>query len=419
MDFTRIQALEIGGKKVTSVHLDGRLVWPIVRSASVSELIEKGWAQVIERAYTGNVRNEGYGITYYQIQILPTCPLKIEDIVDFPEILTNSEKVIDGVHDNYFVWNLPLPAGWDPEELMMCYDGVALDYIPSGHYWSDNPLYDGAPHWFDGVDMSGVESLTIVVNTPVIWNALAGGVIRSRLSAPSYKVPQKYTFKLLSEYSSIMQSIFCRMSGTKEITLDCSEAPMRVGGSGEQIYVRDMSGLCESDFSLEKFNVKGNILMCNCENIGNMFHGCAQLREIPLFAAGKDGGKRDGWWNTWVVRNVDQAFAGCGLLESIQPCLDMASVTFADACANAGMFSDCGNLHDVRLKHIKGSWDFTGDKVHLPYLDTESINYILNNTTAISNTERFTLKFSPLHGDEVDPAAIAKASSRGYDVVFS
>lgn len=384
---------------------------------TTAELIARGYAHAIERKNTGQLIGRGWDVKYYQIQIHSDCPYPMANITDFDDVLTNRAKVVDGVTDNYYVWNQPLPAGWSPNVLMSHYNGVTLPYVPTGHYWSGDPLYDGAPHWFDGVDMSGIKDLTIVVNAPVVWNALAGGVLKSRTKASSALVPEKFTFKFLSEYSSILQNFFSRLGATKHVVLDCSEAPVRTGGSGENIYVRDISGFCEYNGDMETLEVRGKMLMADCGNVSNAFHNCGSLTEIPLF--GGNDSDRTSWMNTWVMETLDQTFAGCESLTSIKPALDVKKITAINATGNAGAFGGCGRLSDIRLKNVNATWDFTNSKTYIPKMDVASINYLLDNVVAVADGgDRRTLTFANTYQSQVDAAKVSACTAKGYDIVW-
>lgn len=403
--------LKVNGKSAVALYADGRLIWG-VPMVYVQELIDEGYAVVKECAYTGNVRNQGYSAPYYQIQILPSCPYKIRNIIDFDIVMTNGVRIVDSIHDNYFVWNEQLPDGWNHDELIGKYNGTTLDYVMSGMFGGTNPLNADTSTWFNGVDFSSVEEFTLVVDSLANWNSANAGLLVSRGGAISYKSPSKFTLKFLQPYSSAMQYLFGKLGSTKHIVLDLSESPVRPGGSGENLYCRDMAGLCEWDGVLETIEVKGRCLFCDGINISNAWHSCGKLRSIPLFAPND---AREGWWNTWPVTTIEQAFTNCASLVSIMPVLDMTSITYANACIGDGAFKGCTKLSDVRFKNITGSWDFTSDKCNLIHLSVDSINYILNNVKAVSGNT-YTLRFCDPVSGNISEDAIAVAQSRGYNV---
>lgn len=339
--------ISVGDKKVTSVHNYGAVfvgsdkVFPT--SATVKELLSEGYA-----TYSGGV-----------IQILSTCPYKLEEIEDFIEYLTNESKIVAGTN-NTFVWRQSLPNGWTVQQIADCYNNNILKG------------YNGYPgSLFTGINMSAIQELKLETNGTDTWIAVGQFLFGGRNQTKS-TCPQKLIVKLASKPSTL-NCAFHGMGNVKEIVLDFTTDCLH-----------DMSGAFEYCNNIIKVNAAwqwNTVRTC-----GYTFENCFNLKEIPLTDGTTD---RFNWINEWYPRfdnyrgwsSIHQTFNNCYNLESIKPVMNM------NAIGDNGVynsFTNTSKLTDVRFKNLNNrDWDFTRSETYIPNMDSESIAYIINNLASI------------------------------------
>lgn len=404
-----------------------------------------------------------------RIQILSSSIYPMDKITDFIDVLTNNKKVInpntsEAFANNSFIWSEALPASWTAQELADVYTANALN-LGMGTLSGD---YNAVPRFY-GVDFTGVDSMTITMNGGS-WNVIGRGIFnegRHNYDTSQWENgPETVNFILTSSYSSVAQTPFTAMKGTKNFNFTCPD-----------FGCHDTAGMFEYSFDLENFTISGRFDWQAIRNVTNMFHNCYKIKEIPLGYASQ---ARDGYYNTIYARydqwrgsaSLDQAFMNCEELTSIKPTLNLNAALPAYANYNGGTFTGCNKLSDIRIKNLNnGSWNFSSSnpKTYLPAMDVDSINYLLNNVaTNISleyalaqgytieypegktqwNYDRgqnvyytdstktaytvtatdyvvpvaglgFSVTLPATHQSEVDSAAIASAQAKGWTVTFA
>lgn len=330
-------------------EIDGKESTP-VQTKYMQDLIDEGYASVEVKG----------GVTY--ITIHTDCPYAQGDIKDFNDIISNKIQ-LDGAIANTLKWSEALPAGWSSVELAKAY--------------SDSEAFsDLAPleELFWGIDMGDVDEISLKFRG-ASWNVISNGLFSPRGNTTRTTSPKVVNITIDGTYSSILQTYFTGMFGTSKLnftygTIDC----------------HDVAGMFEYSKDLEEIVTNGTWYLSSIRDITNMFHGCSALKEIPL---GCSTLARDHSNNTLRCRrdpfrgtsSYEQTFYGCSQLERILPTLDLFASTTDDTKNNT--FKGCTKLHDVRIKNLNNcDWDFTSDMCYLPFLDAESVNYLLQNVAS-------------------------------------
>ena len=413
----------------------------------VFETMDKSIQELIDEGYAYTTVTES--VTY--ITLRTDCPYSQEEIRDFNDILSNKVQ-IDGAIANTLRWSEALPAGWSAVE-------VAKAYTDSEAFSDIQPK----PNLFWGIDMGDVDEISLKFAGGASWYIIEEGLFNPRgYESSRTATPKTVNVTIDGDYSSILQTFFTRMYGTHVLnfsygTIDC----------------HDVAGLFEYCVNLEEINTSGTWHLNGIRNITNMFNSCNALKEIPL---GCSTLPRDHEYNTITCRrdqwrgmsSYEQTFYNCHELERILPTLDWIANTTDDMKNNT--FTGCVKLHDVRIKNLNNcDWDFTSNSCYLPFLDIDSVNYLLqnvasnvsvvwgirngktiegfveggdkatdristlywtdNNETAYTVTDTgipvtvtdvggFTITLNAERQSEIDPSLIAEVESKGWTVEF-
>lgn len=156
----------------------------------------------------------------------------------------------------------------------------------------------------------------------------------------------------------------------------------------------DMSAMCEgstvpSNFpAIFNWNVRANIDGVKCTSIAYMFSNSKGLLSFASSTVERDSDN-----NSIVINNCQQAFENCTSLNSIYPVLYFGYTNLSrinnDYNQNGyRMFYKCNALSDVYIKNLNGSYvNFADDTEmgNIPNLSAESIQYLFNNLTDLTN----------------------------------
>ena len=372
------------------------------------------------------------------------CPYTIAQITDFAKKLSNTEQ-IDGATKNTFKWNNALPSTWTATQLANVY--------------TNNQFVNITPQTqlFCGVDLGTADYIELSF-AEATWSGIENGLFNTRGLVTTTTCPKTITINFTGYFSSMLQTWFTNLVGTKTLNWNFTE-----------VDCHDLAGMFEYSSDLENINItnaSGKWYMQSIRNVTNMFHGCQSLTEIPL---GCPSYARDHYYNTIFARVdgirgtrvYDQTFYNCKNLTSIKPTLNLFAQHTSDLINSP--FYNCVKLTDVRIKNLSNcSWDLTTTSgLFLPYIDVDSINYLLNNiatnvsvrygkltdstlsgdegntlywtdSTKTSYTttttdypvtvldcEGFTLTLNDLYKDEISTDAIASAEAKGWTIQFS
>ena len=383
---------------------------------SVQELIDNGYAEIKKDGV--RAASKGSEVNYYVIQIHSNCPVKLENITNFDEILTSATT---------FVWREELPSGWKPSELAAKYNGAQL-YRPI------------SPEMFPCVDLSGVDELSLsfaggsyqTIHSSIISQRYTG----SGNSYPNitFKTPKHLTVNIRSTYSSVVQTNFSMLNTTTGITLNCS---------GDFV-PHDVTGMFEHDVNLEELLITGRFYYSTWRTCHLVFDGDNNLKSIPYSTSWS----RENAYNTIYPRNDGQrGSARCeGLfnatcLESIGPVINMSRISISGYTSTETYWSDtqgdvtgpvnqagitgdgkpmfnCPNLTDVRIINLShNDWNFADGSTYtyIPKMDVTSIEYLLNHVEDCSS-DPHTVTFSALHQNEISASAISAAAAKGWTV---
>jgi hypothetical protein len=384
---------------------------------SVQELIDNGYEEIKK----DSVRAAGQGseVNYYVIQIHSNCPVKLENITNFDEILTSATT---------FVWREELPSGWKPSELAAKYNGAQL-YRPI------------SPEMFPCVDLSGVDELSLsfaggsyqTIHSSIISQRYAGS--GNYYPNITFKTPKHLTVNIRSTYSSVAQTNFSMLNTTTGITINCGI-----------FSCHDVTGMFEHDVALEELVINGSFrwdAICLCHL---MFDGDNSLKSIPYVT----GWGRESTYNT-IYPHAEKPYRGsasCGGLfnatglESIGPVINMSRISVSGYTSTETYWDDrqgqmvtgpvnqggipydgkpmfnCPNLTDVSIINLShNDWNFADGSTYtyIPKMDVTSIEYLLNHVEDCSS-DPHTVTFSTLHQGEISSSAINAAAAKGWTV---
>lgn len=389
------------------------------KKMTIEELIAEGYAEIKK----DSVRAAGQGseVNYYVIQIHSNCPVKLENITNFDEILTSATT---------FVWREELPSGWKPSELAAKYNGAQL-YRPI------------SPEMFPCVDLSGVDELSLsfaggngrYVHSSIISQRYTGS--GNYYPNITFKTPKHLTVNIRGTYSSVVQTNFSMLNTTTGITLNC----------GGDFVPHDVTGMFEHDVNLEELLITGRFYYSTWRTCHLVFDGDNNLKSIPYSTSWS----RENAYNTIYPRNDGQrGSARCeGLfnatgLESIGPVINMSRISISGYTSTETYWSDtqgdmvtgpvnqagitgdgkpmfnCPKLTDVRIINLShNDWNFANGSTYtyIPKMDVTSIEYLLNHVEDCSS-DPHTVTFSTLHQGEISSSAISAAAAKGWTVAF-
>lgn len=374
---------------------------------SVQELIDNGYAEIKK----DSVRAAGHGseVNYYVIQIHSNCPVKLENITNFDEILTSATT---------FVWREELPSGWKPSELAAKYNGAQL-YRPI------------SPEMFPCVDLSGVDELSLsfaggsyqTIHSSIISQRYAGS--GNYYPNITFKTPKHLTVNIRSTYSSVAQTNFSMLNTTTGITINCGI-----------FSCHDVVGMFEHDVALEELVINGSFRYDTWRTCHLVFDGCEKLKSIPYVTSWGRDDEANAVYNTIYPRNDGtRGSANCGgifnhcyELEFIGPRINMNAISLSGCTADGrsqdalnyggrGLF-DCPKLTNVRIINLNNNdWNFADGSTYtyVPKMDVTSIEYLLNHVEDCSS-DPHTVTFSTLHQGEISSSAINAAAAKGWTV---
>lgn len=381
---------------------------PVVVEKYVQDLLDEGWAVKV----TGDHGD--------YIEILPTCPYTMEQVLDLEEVTLNEKQLVEE-RNNVIVWDRELPAGWTPEAIAAIYTGKDLNFTPRG-----------ALLWA----MSGLDSFTISftggswIAADYPWGSYhSEGIFAPRwnesreaeYAALGFRNTPKNVVVNLANFSSIGQVMFTMMKTTEELTINVIE--------GQYFGCHDVVGMFEGDIALQTLNIYGDFIWESIRTCLNMFDGCQAMESIPYNT--RFG--RSHPYNELFPRfdgtrgsaNVRRIFNACHKLKTIGPIFNMSAIS-RNGCTYGGYqqdptgetLFDCPELEDVQIKGLgNSSWNFTDHSTgtYIPKISAASIDYLLQNVQSVSG---LTLTLPALHQAEVTSGFIELARGRGWTVNF-
>ena len=343
------------------------------------------------------------------VQIMPTCPYLMEDIIDFD--------------DYQYIWKENLPSTWDDAAIIERYNDSTMPTKPNA-----------AMFW--GIDFTGCENFNITYNCNIDWAAVdypwgkyhSDGIFSHRYdpSQPFYShaTPKNVSITFNGYYTSVMQTAFANMSTTETISLVCNN------GWGTSLSAHDWTGGFENDGQLKTIYFR-DVRMHNGNAAFSLVHNlCKDCHSLTVFPLGTPSQGRDADYNSIMPgcrdqtsgnASVSRMFQNCSSMTAIMPTLDFRYVTsFGDPEStaeynNALCFAGCTSLEDMRLKNLNCNWDFTS----CPKLSVTSIEYILNNVMDKGTGANISLVLPILHQTEISSDAITNATDKGWIVTFA
>lgn len=407
-----------GSIRVDEVHWDSDTEEKI--KVFVQTLIDEGYAVAYPVQENESIYDDlgigGYSSKGIRIQILDTCPYSFSQIADLAEVALNNKQLYTDDNgdpiDNIIIWNdkteyqgygtsySELPAGFTDAEIIEMYNGKVMNFQPQAVL-------------FANVDFDGVDDFELTFAKGGNWMAISQGIFRgSALVNDPRKTPKNIKINIEENYSSVFQRMFQHCHTTERIEINAGTLNMQASGMFEyDAALREIVFNCD-------FNWYGGNLV---KSTHNMFHGCANLEVVPLKASLEptEANRESQMLSVTAGNCYDQMFCQCRHLTTIMPVLNFAKVTMDNLLGDGGTFTGCRSLSNIRIKNLANcDWDFvTVEGAALPAIDAESINYLLNNVSDVTE-DGYTVRLPKLHEAEVDPAAIANAEANGWTVIF-
>ena len=355
------------------------------------------------------------------VEIEPTAPYQMSQVLDLAEVARNEKKLTEGV-DNIIAWNKALPAGWTQQGVADIYDGVDLNFTPrGGMLWAVGNEVDRLELSFAGGSYVAADQPWGSYQSEGIFAPRWNSSKEAEYAALGFRnTPRVVVVTIRDVFSSVAQVMFTMMRTTESLTINL----------GDVFVCHDVVGMFESN-AMRELIINGPFRWDAIRTCHNMFDGCDNLEAIPYVT----GWGRESQYNTIYPRwdgirgsaDCARMFRNCHALQSIGPVLNMNAISL-NGCTVDGSgqsaLSDtlfqCPELTDVRLKNVgNNSWQFNAvnTKTYIPKMDAASIDYLLNNVKDETGNG-YSLRFASLHQAEVSAAAIANAQAKGWTVQF-